>query len=96
LDDAKTRHCTEAERALLAGREGGCQVPIGAIAEIGGEGEGAILRLRAAICSLDGRSVVRGELSGHPAAATRVGQELAEGLKKAGGDKILASLGRAR
>jgi len=91
LDDAATRRCVEAERALLAGLEGGCQVPIGAIAEPAGNGQ---IHLRAVVCSLDGRTVVRGEMRGAVDDATRIGAELARRLLADGAEKILASLGR--
>ena len=88
MDDATTRRCVEAERALLAGLEGGCQVPIGAIAET----EGATLRLRAVICSLDGRTVIRGELRGNASDATQIGSNLAKKLRAEGAAAILASI----
>jgi hydroxymethylbilane synthase len=92
LDDAATRRCVEAERALLAALGGGCQVPIGAIAE---PTEGGQLRLRAVICSLDGRTVIRGELCGHLSEAAEVATELTKDLRSQGADKILASQGRS-
>ena len=91
LDDAATRRCVEAERALLAGLEGGCQVPIGAIAEPAGNGQ---IHLRAVVCSLNGRTMVRGEMRGAVDDATRIGAELARRLLADGAEKILASLGR--
>ncbi|KAB2959976.1 MAG: hydroxymethylbilane synthase, partial [Thermoanaerobaculia bacterium] len=57
LDDGPTRASTAAERALLGRLEGGCQIPVGAFAEVAG----GKLRLRAAVCALDGRRVVAGQ-----------------------------------
>ncbi len=54
LDHFSTRVATHAERALLRKVEGGCQVPLGALAAV----EGKRLRLRALVCSLDGTSSV--------------------------------------
>jgi hydroxymethylbilane synthase len=77
------RHVT-AERTFLAALEGGCQVPIGAVASDG--------RLHGFIAPLDGRRLVRGDapLDGHDAAS--VGRALAERLRAEGGDAILAEL----
>ncbi|HTY50058.1 MAG TPA: hydroxymethylbilane synthase, partial [Steroidobacteraceae bacterium] len=50
LDHFATRAAVTAERALLARIEGGCQVPLGALATL----EGALLRIQAAVCALDG------------------------------------------
>ena len=47
LDDSLARLTTTAERALLKRIEGGCQVPLGALAEEGG----AQLKLYAAVCA---------------------------------------------
>ncbi len=91
LDHEPTRCCVQAERALLGGLEGGCQVPIGVIAE---PTEGKNLRLRAAVCSLDGQTVVRGERAGAFSEAARIGADLAAELRADGADRILASLGR--
>ncbi len=54
LDHRATRLATLAERALLRRVEGGCQVPLGALASLDGDR----LRLRALVCSLDGASSV--------------------------------------
>ncbi|MHB8555544.1 MAG: hydroxymethylbilane synthase [Candidatus Dormibacteria bacterium] len=42
LDDATTRVCVEAERAVLAGMGGGCRLPLGALAEAVGDGDFAL------------------------------------------------------
>ena len=49
LDDADTRQATAAERALLGRLEGGCQVPVGALATV----TNGVLTLRAVVSSLD-------------------------------------------
>jgi hydroxymethylbilane synthase len=50
LDHAPTRVAVTAERALLRRIEGGCQVPLGALATL----QGADLHLTASVCALDG------------------------------------------
>lgn len=96
LDHAATRAATAAERALLARLEGGCQIPVGAHgAIVAGE-----LRLRAEVCSLDGRRTVAGEERGTPADAAAIGERLADELIEAGAgdllDEIRAALGGAQ
>jgi hydroxymethylbilane synthase len=90
LDHAGTRATTAAERALLNRLEGGCQVPVGALATLDGDA----LHLRAVICSLDGARSVGGRRSGTVAEATAVGRGLAEELLADGGDAILAAIRR--
>jgi hydroxymethylbilane synthase len=88
LEHAATRAATSAERALLAALEGGCQVPVGALATlIGGR-----LELAAQVCSLDGRRGVEGRRSGPAEAAAEVGAELAAELLAAGAGRILAEI----
>jgi hydroxymethylbilane synthase len=50
LDHVPTRIVVTAERALLRHIEGGCQVPLGALATL----EGGYLKLNASVCTLDG------------------------------------------
>jgi hydroxymethylbilane synthase len=83
-----TAVCVSAERALNAGLQGGCQVPIAGFAELQGEG----LRLRALVGSPDGAIQVRGEVSGPRAEAEALGQELADDLLFRGADKILQAV----
>jgi hydroxymethylbilane synthase len=91
LDHAESRMAITAERALLAGLEGGCQVPIGGYATVHLTTDGGTLHLRAVVASPDGSRVVRGELSGgtlgdHP---RQVGQALADDLLSRGAREIL-------
>jgi hydroxymethylbilane synthase len=75
LDDEETHSCVLAERAFLRGMGGGCQSPVGALAEIrGGE-----LRLRAV--SFQGGRVNAGEIAGAPDLAEALGQELSVQLR---------------
>ena len=82
LDHAPTRLATAAERALLGHLEGGCQVPVGALAVISADGE---MTLDAIVASLDGRRAVR------RSASTRVGsEEEAVAFGRGLGEQLLA------
>lgn len=85
LNHADTRAATGAERAFLACLEGGCQIPIGALATV----SGGQLRLRGLVASLDGTTVVRGEKSGAAAEAVKVGEQLASELSERGAREVL-------
>jgi hydroxymethylbilane synthase len=91
LDHRATRRATIAERALLRRLEGGCQVPVGAYAEV----EDGEVHLRGLIAALDGSRLVRDEARGPVEQAERVGTELAERLLAAGGEEILVEVHRA-
>ncbi len=85
LEHAPTRAAVTAERALLRTVEGGCQVPVGAHATL----DGSQLRLRAVVCSLDGRESVAGEIEGPATEAAELGETLARDLLARGGEAIL-------
>lgn len=90
LDDPETRACVTAERALLAELQGGCQVPLGALARLtGGE-----IQIEAAVFSADGREFVRREERGPANDAAGVGKRLGKTLIEAGADRILRLAGR--
>ncbi len=86
LEHPETRAATTAERALLRSLEGGCQVPIGALARIDGDR----LALDAFVASLDGTELLRGSIAGQPADADALGVALAARLLERGADAILA------
>lgn len=87
LDHPATRAATIAERALLATLEGGCQIPIGALATVDAE-----LELHAFVASVDGQQIVRGVRSSAPAQAATLGRELAAELLAQGARTILDQL----
>jgi hydroxymethylbilane synthase len=84
LDDTAARAAVEAERALLTTLGGGCQVPIGAHAQVR---DGSI-RLIAMVAAADGSRVIRGEARG--ADAARVGEQLGATLLAQGAREILS------
>ena len=93
LDDADTRACVAAERALLAGLEAGCTAPVGALAEVveGDDGE-LELSLRAFAGSLDAAIDLRRSVVGPVADAERLGRELASVMLADGASEISSSI----
>lgn len=88
LDHAPTRSAVVAERALLRQLEGGCQVPIGALATVRGDR----LHLDAGVFSLDGATALRASIDGPSSAAAELGEELAARLVSEGADAVLAAI----
>jgi len=83
LDDRSARLTTTCERALLNRMGGGCQVPIGASAELlNGE-----LRLHAVVADPDGGRVLKEVRQGNDPIA--LGNSVADALLRQGGDEIL-------
>jgi hydroxymethylbilane synthase len=85
LDDPATHAAVLAERAMLRGLGGGCQVPIGAATSF----EGESLRLRGVVLSPDGTSRVAREIVRPIGEAEVMGQLLAKELLQRGARAIL-------
>jgi hydroxymethylbilane synthase len=85
LADAAATATTRAERAFLRALQGGCQVPIGALARA----RGAALHLDGFLSDTDGTAVLRGEADGALDEAERIGTDLAAELLARGGGAIL-------
>jgi hydroxymethylbilane synthase len=83
LDDAAARATTTCERALLSKLGGGCQVPIGAFAEV----QGGRIRLNAVVAHPDGTKVLRETHEGDD--PVRLGREVGDTLLRRGGNVIL-------
>jgi hydroxymethylbilane synthase len=83
LDDPAARASTTCERALLNKLGGGCQVPIGAFAEVHSDR----ISLNALVAHPDGTKVLRETRDGDD--PVRLGEEVGETLLKRGGDAIL-------
>jgi hydroxymethylbilane synthase len=93
LDDADTRACVAAERALLAALEAGCTAPVGALAEVVESADGQVeLSLRAFAGSLDAAIDLRRSIVGPVADAERLGRELASVLLADGASDISPSV----
>jgi len=79
-----------AERALLKTLEGGCQVPIGALAEVKSNG----IFIDAIVGSLDGSLTFRKKIRGSKSNPEKVGRKLANDLLMAGAKIILEEIYR--
>jgi hydroxymethylbilane synthase len=91
LNDLATSRAVLAERALLRGLGGGCQVPIGAMAVV----EGDVLRLRGVVLPPDGTQRVAAEVSGPVGEAELLGHRLAAMLLARGARELLEAGGIA-
>jgi hydroxymethylbilane synthase len=83
LDDPASRIATTCERALLNKLGGGCQVPIGAFAEV----RNGQLHLEAIVADPDGSKVLRESRDGGD--PVELGESVGETLLRRGGDAIL-------
>jgi hydroxymethylbilane synthase len=86
LDHRATRLAATAERALLRKIEGGCQVPLGALATFS---DGS-LHLYAAVCALDGSKFITAEARDDGSDAIALGQQVAQQLLDQGAGAIIA------
>ncbi len=86
LNDADSRSGVVAERAALAGLEGGCQVSIGAW----GRMENGKLVLDVAVLSPDGAQRLWERQTGAPEEAKAMGEEIARKLRAGGAAVLLA------
>lgn len=91
INDAKTAAALTAERAVVSRLGGGCQMPIGAYAQIDGDN----LTMMAVVVSLDGAQAARAELRGAVSDAEALGREVAERLLTRGAGEILGDVQRA-
>ncbi|AQS59518.1 hydroxymethylbilane synthase [Desulforamulus ferrireducens] len=85
IEHMETRAATDAERSLLRHLEGGCQIPIGALAEVINQK----LSLTAIVANLDGSRLLRAQGEAPVAQARELGIEVAEKLLALGGRQIL-------
>ena len=88
LHDENTHASITAERAFLKTLEGGCQVPIGAFAEVRSNG----LYIDGFVGSLDGSITFRKQMKGSRKNAEQLGKDLAKDILKAGARKVLKEI----
>jgi hydroxymethylbilane synthase len=93
MNDPSTMRAVRAERAFLAALEGGCQVPIGALAVPGRDGGSPMLH--GLIADIQGSRVVRGSIELDPNDPALSGIRLANQLRGEGASEILEGLRRA-
>ncbi|HZU41704.1 MAG TPA: hydroxymethylbilane synthase [Terriglobales bacterium] len=86
LDDPASRLSTTCERALLNKLGGGCQVPIGAFAEV----NGGVIELHAIVARPDGSQVLRESRQGSD--PQQLGEAVGDTLLRRGADAILAEV----
>ncbi|MEU5403241.1 hydroxymethylbilane synthase [Streptomyces sp. NPDC005963] len=82
LDDPATRAAVTAERSLLAALEAGCSAPVGALADLLGDGQEVTeMRLRGVVGTIDGSTLVQlsttGSVPTSHGDAIALGRELA-------------------
>ena len=88
VNDKQAEICVKAERALLKSLEGGCQIPIGAYAELT---EDTVV-LEGMVGSLDGKTIIREKISGTQEQCEELGVTLANRLSELGGKAILEEI----
>jgi len=88
LNDAAARAATTCERALLNSLGGGCQVPIGAFAEM----RNGNLHLDAIVADPDGSKILRESRDGNLNDPEALGNAVGETLLSRGGDEILEAV----
>jgi hydroxymethylbilane synthase len=84
IEHPPTRTETEAERELVRILEGGCKVPVGALARAHGDR----IRIEACIFSIDGKEKLLAERSGRVQKSVMLAGEIAEELIEKGAKKI--------
>jgi hydroxymethylbilane synthase len=88
LNDAPSYWAVTAERSFLKELQGGCQAPIGALAQV----EREFLTINGLILGLEGDRGCKAGLSGPFASAEQLGRKLAQQLLLEGGNEILESI----
>jgi len=90
LNHYPTEASLTAERALLQGLEGGCQVPIAGFAKV----ESGRLSLAGLVAQVEGHRVIKGRVEGPAARSEELGKRLAEELLAQGAGDILREVYR--
>ncbi|MGE5398655.1 MAG: hydroxymethylbilane synthase [Chitinophagales bacterium] len=87
INDQATLMEVNAERSFLATLEGGCQIPIGALAR-----SGSILEIEGLVADLSGVRVYRDRIKGDISQAEQLGKSLALRLIDMGADQVLKEI----
>jgi len=91
IDDPTSAVALRAERAVVTRLGGGCQMPIGALADVSAQE----VTVRGVVVSPDGSRLVRATAVAPTADAEGLGARVAEELLRGGADEILADVQRA-
>jgi hydroxymethylbilane synthase len=91
LDHEPSARAVSAERAMLNTLEGGCRVPVGALAEMV---DGDRIWLRGLVASTDGALLYRGEAVGEE--PEKIGERLARDLLAQGAEVVLGEIREVR
>ena len=89
LDDRDSRRAVEAERSLLNGLGGGCQVPIAGLATV----DGAHLQLIGLVGAADGSRLIRESGQSTVEEPLRLGRSVAQRLLDRGAAELLQMTG---
>lgn len=85
IDHPETRICALAEREVLWVLNGHCNTPIAGCAELSGD----VLRLRAAVLSLDGKTLIETALDGDPVRPREAGRRAGLALLEKGAAALI-------
>lgn len=85
LDDAATRCCVEAERAMNLALHGSCHVPVAALAEL----QGDRLQLRGLVGDADSGRALRAQAEGAASDPAVLGRQVAQALLQQGAGELL-------
>ena len=96
LNHQPTRYAVEAERAVLRSLGGGCAVPIAAFAYFKKNRISHKLAVEALVADVEGRRLIRRQISGQAQEAEELGAKLAEMLVEAGARELLPRIGGAQ
>ena len=88
IADGPTMVCVTAERVVMRKLEGGCQVPIGAYAQL----QGDTLVMDAIVGSVSGDRILRARLEGPASAPIALGEAMVARLLDLGAHEILAEI----
>ena len=91
IGDGPTMLCVTAERVVMNKLEGGCQVPIGAYAQLDGD----TLVMDAVVGSVAGDRILRAHLEGPASQPIELGEKIVAELLELGADAILAEIREA-
>ncbi len=86
LNHQASNHAVTAERAVLAGLGGGCQLPVGAYAHM----DGVMLSVSGIVVAPDRPLLIRSQTSGNAKDAEELGRWVAEDLLWQGAEEMLA------